>query len=152
MSAGLFAMLGIAPALGRDFVAADDTPGAPAVVILSDDLWQRRYHADPAVIGRALTLNGRPSTVVGVLPPRVKFPFNQVAWVPLAPVAHAARRADRDLQVFGLLRPGVGRQQAHDEINAVARRLADTYADNDGWSAVGTPPRRVLRAERGTGS
>jgi putative ABC transport system permease protein len=139
VSAGLFAMLGIAPALGRDFVAADDSPGAPAVVILSDDLWQRRYHADPAVIGRSLTLNGQPSTVVGVLPPRVKFPFNQVAWIPLAPVAHAARRADRDLQVFGLLRPGVSRQQAHDELNAVARRLADTYADNDGWSALVRP-------------
>lgn len=139
ISAGLFRMLGITPALGRDFLAADDTPGAQSVVILSDDLWRRRYHADRAIVGRSISLNGRPSTVVGVLPPRVKFPFNQVAWVPLAPLAHANHRADRDLQVFALLRPGVNRQQAHDDLNAVARRLDQAHADNDGWSALVRP-------------
>jgi len=139
VSAGLFRLLGIAPALGRDFVEADDRPGAPGVVVLSDDLWRRRYNADPGVVGRAMTINGRPSTVIGVLPPRVKFPFNQVAWVPLAPLAHASKRDERSLQIFGRLRDGVTRDQAHAELNAIARRLAETHKENDGWSTVVRP-------------
>jgi hypothetical protein len=106
ISAGLFSMLGISPALGRDFTAADDSPGAPPVVILSDELWRRRYNGDPAIVGRATTINGRPATFVGVLPPRVKFPFNQTAWVPIAPLMHESPRSQREIQVFGRLRQG----------------------------------------------
>jgi putative ABC transport system permease protein len=139
VSAPLFSLLGVVPAIGRDFAAADDSPGAPMVVMLSHDLWQRRYLADPAAVGRSLIVNGRPATVIGVLPPRVKFPFNQAAWVALAPLAHANPRGQRDLQVFGRLRRGVDVRQAHDEVNALASRSRETYPENDGWSALVRP-------------
>ena len=139
ISAGLFRMLGIQPALGRDFTPNDDAPGAAGVVILSDELWRRRYNADPTIVGRATTLNGRPATVVGVLPPRVKFPFNQVAWVPLAPLVHTEPRSQRSLEVFGQLGPGVDVRQAHDEVNALSTRLSESYPENEGWAALVLP-------------
>jgi putative ABC transport system permease protein len=130
----LFGMLGITPALGRDFTAADDRAGAEAVVILSDDLWRRRYNGDPQIVGRALTINARPYTVIGVLPPRVKFPFQQVAWVPLAPLNQGQPRQARDLEVFARVSPGQSVQQAKDSLTAVAARLAASYQENAGWS------------------
>jgi len=68
----LFPMLGVPPALGRHFNQEDDRAGAEPVVILSDEVWVRRYNADRGIIGRAVTLNGRPHTVVGVMPPNFR--------------------------------------------------------------------------------
>ena len=68
VSANFFHTLGVAPAIGRDFTAAEDTPAGWQVVILSDGLWRRRFDADPAVIGRVITLNGGAFTVIGVMP------------------------------------------------------------------------------------
>ena len=68
VSSAYFRMLGIAPALGRDFTAADDQYHGPKVVILSDGLWRRRFAADPAIIGRQITLDDNPYTVIGVMP------------------------------------------------------------------------------------
>ncbi len=130
----LFSMLGIAPALGRDFVAIDDRAGAANVVLLSDELWRRRYNADPAVVGRPLTINAQPYTVIGVLPPRVKFPFLQVAWIPLAPLSQAEPRQARDLEVFARLAPGRSASDAVQELTSVAATLAATYPENAGWS------------------
>ena len=130
----LFSMLGIAPALGRDFTAGDDRAGAEPVVLLSDELWRRRYNGDPQIVGRALTINARPYTVIGVLPPRVKFPFQQVAWVPLAPLHQDLPRQARDLEVFGRVAPGQSLQQATESLTSVAARLAASYGDNAGWS------------------
>ncbi len=130
----LFSMLGITPALGRDFTAGDDRAGAESVVILSDDLWRRRYNGDPQIVGRALTINARPYTVIGVLPPRIKFPFQQVAWVPLAPLNQGLPRQSRDLEVFARVAPGQSVQQATESLTAVAARLAASYPENAGWS------------------
>lgn len=135
----LFSMLGIAPALGRDFTAADDRAGAAPVVILSDELWQRRYNADPQIVGRALTINAQPYTVIGVLPPRVKFPFLQVAWVPLTPLSQAEPRQARDLEVFARIAEGRSIEQAREELAGVASRLAATHADNAGWGVLVNP-------------
>lgn len=129
----LFSMLGITPALGRDFTAADDRPGAADVVILSDELWQRRYNGDPAVVGRAVTINARPYTVIGVLPPRVKFPFLQVAWVPLEPLVHDLPRQTRTLEVFARIADGRTVAQVREELGGIAARLAGTFAEDDGW-------------------
>ena len=120
----LFSMLGIAPALGRDFTAADDRVGAADVVILSDELWRRRYNADPGIVGRPVTINARPYTVIGVLPPRVKFPFLQVAWVPLTPLVARSPRARRAPRGVRADRPGRTLAQARDELTAMAGRLA----------------------------
>ena len=135
----LFSMLGIAPALGRDFSAADDRAGAAAVVILSDELWRRRYNADPRIVGRQLTINALPYTVIGVLPPRVKFPFQEVAWIPLAPLSQAAPRQTRDVGVFAHLAPGRSIEQAREELAGIAARLAATHAENAGWSVLVNP-------------
>jgi len=135
----LFSMLGVAPALGRDFTAGDDRAGAPAVVMLSDELWRRRYNANPEIIGRALVVNGRPHVVVGVLPPRVRFPFQQVAWVPLEPLAVDLPRQARDLEVFARIAPGRTLAQARESLSGVAARLAGQYAENAGWSVRVNP-------------
>src|SRR4030095_7118116 len=67
-SADLFKALGATPVLGRTFTAEEDRPGHDGVTVLSDDLWQRRFAGDPGVLGRVLTLDGRPYTVIGVMP------------------------------------------------------------------------------------
>ena len=91
----LFALLGTPPALGRDFGPDDDRAGAEPVVLLSDDVWKRRYSADRGVIGRAVSINGRPHTVIGVMPEGFKFPETQQLWVPLAPYEEKSRRDAR---------------------------------------------------------
>ncbi|MGE0816553.1 MAG: ABC transporter permease [Vicinamibacterales bacterium] len=135
----LFSMLGVTPALGRDFTAADDRPGAAPVLILSDELWRRRYNADPGIVGRQVTVNAAPYTVVGVLPPRVKFPFQQVAWVPLAPLLTTALRQERDLLVVAHVAPGRSTTDAQEELAAISSRLAQAYEQNAGWSALLRP-------------
>jgi predicted permease len=135
----LFSMLGIAPAMGRDFAAADDRAGAAPVILLSDELWRRRYNADPGIVGRAVTVNGSPCTVIGVLPPRVKFPFQQVAWVPLTPLSHTAPREARDLMVVAHVPSGRSMDDARQELTSIALQLASTYRDNAGWSVVLEP-------------
>ena len=112
VSAGLFTMLGVPMALGRDIVAADDVPGAAPVVVLTDGLWRRRYQANPAIVGTAILVNDRPHVVIGVLPPKVEFPFRQKAYVALAPARSTSTRLDRDLQIFGRLARGVSVEQA----------------------------------------
>src|SRR5262245_28652428 len=68
-SANMLDVLGVQPMLGRGFVAEDDRPGSPGVVILSHKLWQRRYAGDPGIVGRTLTMNGVSFTAIGVMPP-----------------------------------------------------------------------------------
>src|SRR5438034_236809 len=70
-----FAMVGVEPALGRSFTQDDDQPGADRVVLLSNELWQRRFSADPSIIGRNVTLSGDSYTVIGVMPRGLSFPI-----------------------------------------------------------------------------
>jgi predicted permease len=141
VSAGLFRMLGVQPALGREIDAGDDRPGAGPVVLLTDQLWRRRYDANPAIVGQAIGINGRPHTVVGVLPPDVNFPFLQMAYVALAPLAHDTPRGARDLQLFGRLKRGVTIEQAREDLGAVTARLAGVHPENKGWGAHVRPLR-----------
>ena len=136
----LFKTLGIRPALGRDFVAADDQPGAEPVVMLSDEVWRLRYNGDRSVIGRSIFLNGRPTTIVGVMPAEFKFPLYQKLWIPLAPLAHEEPRDRRGYMVFARLAPGVSLDGAREELKSVASGLAREYAGtNDHWTAVARP-------------
>jgi putative ABC transport system permease protein len=131
ISASLFAILGEKPALGRNFREDEDRPGAAPVLLLSHDLWVRRFDGDPAIIGRSVTVNGLPRMVVGVMAPRFKFPYQQLAWIPLAPLVHEEKRNDRGLSVFARLAPGVTFGQAGSEVEAIAGRLAKLYPDTD---------------------
>src|SRR6185436_1021512 len=107
ITSNLFPTLGVQPILGRPFREDDDRQGAEPVVMLSHELWQRRYRGDPAVVGRRIRVNGKPHTVIGVMPPRFTFPEAQKVWIPLGPDAAADQRDARDLFTFGRLKPGV---------------------------------------------
>jgi putative ABC transport system permease protein len=136
----LFELLGQPAAIGRTFSAEDDRPGAEPVVILGDELWQRRYQRDTSIVGRRVLINARPHTVIGVMPPNFEFPERQKLWVPLAPFAHDAKRTERGLMTLARLKPGVTIDRAQGELTAIAARLAAEYPnDNDGWSALVQP-------------
>jgi predicted permease len=133
----LFATLGVVPALGRDFVASDDQPGAEAVVLLSDEIWQARYAGERGIIGRSVLINGRPHTIVGVMPSDFEFPMYQKLWVPLSPLVHQDPRDQRAVSVFARLAPGVAMDAALEEMKAVAAGLAREFpAANDRWTAA----------------
>lgn len=96
----LFAMLGVAPALGRDLRLEDDQPGAPQVVILSHGLWKTRFASDPDILGRQVRANAAQATIIGVMPEDFSFPGSEQVWMaarlePTAPVA-----TDRYLEIF----------------------------------------------------
>src|SRR4051812_7667645 len=140
VSSTLFSLLGTPPALGRDFGPTDDRPGAEPVVLLSDDVWRRRYAGDPAVVGRSITVNGRPHTVIGVMPEGFRFPETQRLWIPLAPIAEPTRRDNRGTQVFARLKLGVTTTQASADLNAITGRLAAAYpTENENWGAAIRP-------------
>jgi putative ABC transport system permease protein len=137
VSSELLPLLGVRPLLGRVFRPDEDRPGAPHVVVLSYDLWRRRFHGNPAAVGRSLLINDDGYTVIGVMPKGFLFPFSQVAWVPLAPIEHGDARTDRRLAVLARLEPGVTLARAQADVSAVAERLAALYPDsNAGWGAV----------------
>ena len=131
VSHDLFPMLGISPQFGRTFNADDDRQGAEPVVLIADDLWKRRYNSDPSIVGRAIQVNARPHTVIGVMPARFRFPENQYVWLPLSELGVTLNRGDRPLQVFGRLRDGVTLEQARREADAVAENLAATFPDTN---------------------
>jgi len=129
VSANAFHVLGISPALGRDFVSDDDRPGAPAVVILGGRIWTTRYNADPTIVGRSIRINGALCTVVGVMPDGFRFPVLSDVWQPLAQLAGLTNqpRDARLLQAFGRLADQRTRAQAQDEVTAIAARLSRDY-------------------------
>ena len=135
----LFSMLGVRPVLGRDFMADDDRPGAEPVVLLSDEVWRLRYSGDATVVGRSLLVDGRPHTVVGVLPPDFEFPVAQKVWVPLAPLVSSDLRSRRGLMTVARLAPGVSMEAAQEELRAVAAGLAREFKENDRWTALIEP-------------
>ena len=133
----MFSILGVQPILGRHLRAEDDRPGAEPVVMLSHEVWQRRYLGDPNIIGRSINVNGRPHTVSGVMPVGFSFPENQKIWIPLGPSAETEARTARYLFTFGRLKPGVTIDQAREELKAITASLATQYpTTNDGWSGI----------------
>jgi predicted permease len=132
----MFRLLGIQPLLGRDFVESDDQPNAPGVVILSYAVWANRYQSDRGIIGRSLLVDGKPHTVIGVMPPKFEFPENQRLWVPLVPVRHGDTRDVRGLFTIGRLKAGVTEEAALADLKGIAARLAREYPEtNERWTA-----------------
>ena len=133
-SANLFPTLGVAPVLGRNFLPEEDRPGASRVVILSHQLWQRRFGSDQDLIGKTVQLNGESHTVVGVLPRGFTFTNATELWVPLARNLAQSNRSNHILSVFGRLKPGVDLDQATANLQTIAGRLEQQYpASNEGW-------------------
>lgn len=134
VTAGFFATLGIRPALGRDFSLADDDAAAPPVVIVTDGFWRRRLGADPAALGRPLTLNGEPWTLVGVLPPNFRSPALTDAeiWRPYRrPATSGCRRDCIVLRAIGRLKPEATMAQAHQDLATIASRLATEFPETN---------------------
>jgi putative ABC transport system permease protein len=137
-TANLPAMWELKTVAGRTFLPREDTPGAAKVAMLSHRFWREHFAGDPTVVGRSLTLNGEPYTVVGVLTDEIEI-GTMIAidvWIPLTVDAASARRDDRVLGVSARLKPGVRFAQAAAELPAIAQRLERDYpATNAGWSA-----------------
>jgi putative ABC transport system permease protein len=133
-SVNLFQLIGQRPLLGRDFRPEEDLPGAEGVVIISDGMWKNRYGSDRSVVGRAIRVNGIFCTVIGVMPPDMKFPFNNDVWLPFTQIAvqvRESKRGVRTLQALGRLAPGVSLAQARAEIDGISSRLAKDFPDTN---------------------
>ena len=142
VSASLFPLLGIEPQLGRAFRPEEDQPGANQVVVMSYGLWQRRFGADPGIIGKPINLNGKSFTVVGVMPRKFQFPTrNDQLWIPIAfDAKEAGNRGAHYLEVIARIKPGVPLQQAQAEMTTIATSLQQQYpATNTSIGAVVTP-------------
>ena len=129
VSEDYFAVLGVQPRLGRIFRPDEFRPGAAPVAIISTSLWQQRFGADPAVLGRKEILDGVAHTIVGVMPASFQYPEKRFIWAPkIMDDGEKRDRASTYLGVVGRLRPGVTVQAAQDDMSRVARELAATYA------------------------
>jgi putative ABC transport system permease protein len=129
-----FTMLGTPAIMGQHFTAAQDQVGGAAVVLISHDLWTRRYLSDPAIVGKTIVINGRAHEIVGVMPPRFGFPNNQKLWLPLAQGSGNDTRENRYLFTFARLKPDVTVSQATQNLDSIAAQLAAQYpSTNDGW-------------------
>ena len=143
VSPGYFHLLGVRPALGRDFATADEQAAGARVTILSYDFWKRRFGADPGVIGRSLALGEGACRIVGVMPegfepPRFGWLGVQELWFPFAATSENGRWG-RFLLVVARLRPDVTIERARAEMTSMADRLAADDAGNRGWSVSIVP-------------
>lgn len=135
VSGSYFPLLGATAALGRTFLPEEDrVPDASPVIVISNDLWQRRFNGDPSAIGRSLTLNDRPFTIVGVMPAGFRgLSFDTHVWVPsMSQSVYVASglytsRGSRWLMTLGRLKPGVDSATAQQDLDAVGARLAQLY-------------------------
>jgi putative ABC transport system permease protein len=130
---------------GRTLQPYDSQKGREPVVLLSQALWQHRFGGDENVVGNKVTLGGKSTTVVGVMPVGFDYPEQSELWVPLPIDAVAERRDNRDISVIARLKPGVTLSQAQAEIDTINQRLAQSYGEtNSGWSARLTNLRESL--------
>jgi predicted permease len=140
VSSNLLSMLGARPSLGRLFLPEDDVPGRSGTAVLGHGTWTRRFGADPGVIGRAITLNGEPYTVVGVLPASFALPREVLPTLggaedaevllplPLGPDAADVRRGE-DYNLLATLKAGASVAQAQAEMDAITRRLRKGFPE-----------------------
>ena len=126
VSANLFRVLGVQPALGRDFLDAEEQPNAPPVVLVSDKFWRDRLHADPGAVGRTLLLDGRSFTIVGVLPSGFKLNDDAPLYVTLGQLdklTREARGSHPGMYGFGRLKDGVTIDQARADMRTIGRQI-----------------------------
>src|SRR5262245_53486481 len=144
VSASLFPLLDVQPALGRAFLNEEDRPGHDRVVIVSHGLWRRRFAGDPDVIGRSVTLDGQSHTIIGVAPAGFRFPdVDTESWKPIAFTAEDLSENERGshyLSVIARMKPGVTIAQAQADMAALARRMQQQhpmyYEADSGWGTT----------------
>jgi len=134
VSAPYFDIFGVHTALGRTFAADEDQLGKSGVVVLSNRLWESRFGGDPKILGRKLILDGKPHTVIGVLPAGTFDRSFSELWLPLAFEPHDMTRDYHWFISFALLKPGVTLEKAQAEMDAIGARIAAAYPNsNKGW-------------------
>jgi putative ABC transport system permease protein len=134
VSADLFSLLNVAPILGRAFTRAEDQPNAPQVIVLGYGLWQRRFNADPNIVGKQIRLGSTSVTVLGVLPEGFRFPAQATKTEFLKPLAtmlgdRVQRRNSYSLRVLARLKPGATTAAAESEMRAIGAQLEKQYPD-----------------------
>jgi putative ABC transport system permease protein len=144
VSANFFDVLGVRPLLGRTFIASEEAPGAPAVLVLSYKYWEAHEHGDPNIIGKSFQMNRKPHVVIGVLPPIPQYPQESDVYVTTtqcpyrSSAAFIQNRRLRMMTAFARLKPGVSVDQAQADLSVVAARIAAadpaTYKEDDGYS------------------
>lgn len=150
ITSGYFRVLGIKPHLGREFDFKAEIPGNGLQIILSDRVWRTRFDADPNIIGRKITLNMQPFTVIGVMPAGTEHPGNDYhavaygesvdVWWPFSFAGDSNRRGSHFIEGIGRLKPGVTIEQARAEMNAIMTQLGREHPNNDaGWSVLVIP-------------
>ncbi|HEY2109107.1 MAG TPA: ABC transporter permease [Candidatus Acidoferrales bacterium] len=146
VSSQFFQVLGVTPIQGRAFTAEEDTNGHGNVVVLSYPFWQSHFGADPKVIGKNLTFNGLPYSIIGVMPAHFHFFYQGEYFVPLGWTdKDRAVRNNHNYLVIARLKRGVGLQQAQAEMNTISARLEQAYPEDDkGWGATIVPLREDL--------
>jgi putative ABC transport system permease protein len=149
VSAGFFPALGVEPALGRALTSQDSQSGVVPVVVISHELWQRRFGADPSMIGRTITLNQERYTVVGVMPADFQFPKECGMWTPLAFDYERELPEDNslELEVIARLKPGVTLEQAQTEVSNIARNLVRVYPEINSGRDIKLVPLRDSRSK-----
>ncbi|MDR3703329.1 MAG: ABC transporter permease [Candidatus Sulfopaludibacter sp.] len=153
VSANLFRVLRVLPARGRDFRDDEEQDGKDTVAILTDGLWRRRFHADPSLVGRTVSLNGRSRTVIGILAPDFRFPDRNAFDIGQATAPHAEVFVPKvfakgeleqllgthNYAVIARLRPGASREQAVAQLEAVQARMESMAGEKVNLRALVTP-------------
>jgi predicted permease len=135
VSANLFDQVDGVPLMGRVFNPSEDAGESEQVAIVSYDVWQSRYAADPAIIGRSIRANGEAATIVGVMPEGFHFPFQEDVWLPIGLDGSQSSRGVARVTVVGRLLEGVSIEQADVQMDQIAARIAGEYPEtNEGVS------------------
>ncbi len=130
--ANFFALLGVQPIMGRTWVAGEDQPGKDQVAVLSYGLWREHFAGDPGVVGRTIALNSKKYTIVGVMPPSFRFPFETQMWIPLDMDSKSlGHRGSHWANAIGRLKPGVSLERARADLKLISGRLEKTYPDSN---------------------
>jgi predicted permease len=127
-------VLGVQPAMGRDFRADDNKIGAPKVALVGYGLWQRDFAARPDIVGLAVRINGKPAEIIGVMPKGFAFPQNEELWIPLYSEFPPKPRNDPNANnpaVLGILKKGVSLDAANAEFTGIAQRFAKAYPETN---------------------
>src|SRR5262245_37589826 len=138
VSAGFFEALRVTPLAGRLFLPADETFGAPDVVVLGAGIWKRRYGGNAEILGRAVMVNAKPHVVIGIVPEGMSFPGDSELWSPLRfQPGEMTERQSFYLDVIARLKPGVSMERAQNEMEAIAARLGELYPQTNGSFSAG---------------
>ena len=146
VSEDFFQVFGVAPALGRAFTKAEDTPGGERVAILSDGLWQRRFGGRQDLIGQTVLFNDQLITVVGIMPADFRFGAGADLYLPMQ--ARAGANVDPNAEVVGRLKPGVTIEQARAELQLTADKFRAAYPNHmhEGESIAARPYQELFTA------